>query len=171
MTLSSQQASNLPPLVLERPEDFPLAEALIDRAFGPGRYAKAAERLREGNRLLPELSFVARSGGELVGCARVWPVSVGGRPVVFLGPFAVADDWRSRGLGAALIERACAAAQAAGHEAMLLVGDEAYFGRLGFHAVGGITLPGPVDLKRTLLKRFRGEQPFVGMATPGWNTQ
>ena len=31
---------------LERPEHAPEIEALLDEAFGPGRYAKAAQRLR-----------------------------------------------------------------------------------------------------------------------------
>ena len=42
----------LPPIDAERPEDFDAVEALIDAAFGPGRYAKSAERLREGNHQL-----------------------------------------------------------------------------------------------------------------------
>src|SRR6185312_15008789 len=43
----------------EAPADAREAEALVDRAFGPGRYAKSAERLREGNHVLRELSVVA----------------------------------------------------------------------------------------------------------------
>jgi len=88
---------------LERPQDGPLADDLIDRAFGPGRYAKAAERLREGNRLRADLSVCAWDGPALVGAARQWPVRIGATRAVFLGPFAVEAAWRSRGLGAALI--------------------------------------------------------------------
>src|SRR3989442_7834348 len=99
----------LPAIVAERPADGPLVDALIARAFGPGRYAKAAERLREGNRPLPDLSFVARQADEIIGCVRLWPIQVGGAPALLLGPFAVGEACRGQGLGAALIVRACEA--------------------------------------------------------------
>lgn len=137
---------------LERPEDAALVDDLIDRAFGPGRFAKAAERLREGNRLRADLSVCAWDGRALVGCARQWPILIGETPAVFLGPFAVEQAWRNRGLGAALIARADALSQAAGERLTLLVGPRAYFGPLGFEPVapGRVILPGPVDAKRIL---------------------
>ncbi|MEX2248597.1 MAG: N-acetyltransferase, partial [Parvibaculum sp.] len=46
----------------ERPEHGPAIEALLDLSFGPGRYAKAAQRLREGNHPVPELCYVAFAG-------------------------------------------------------------------------------------------------------------
>src|ERR1700722_12832571 len=98
-----------PLLEPERPGDAAAVGALIDAAFGPGRFAKTAERLREANQPLLDISFVARSHGALVGCVRMWPIRIGDRPAVFLGPFAVDQAWRSRGLGAALIGRACEA--------------------------------------------------------------
>jgi predicted N-acetyltransferase YhbS len=44
------------------------------------------------------------------------------------------------------------AAKAAGVKLVLLVGDEPYYGRFGFHPVppGQITMPGPVDPARLL---------------------
>src|ERR1700677_5034956 len=110
----------LPPLVLEQAQDAEAVDALIERAFGPGRYAKAAERLREHNRPLLDISFVAWCDDDLVGCVRMWPILIGVEPAVLLGPFAVEPDWRSRGLGAALIPRACEAAKAAGHALIFL---------------------------------------------------
>jgi predicted N-acetyltransferase YhbS len=138
----------LPPLECERPADAPAVDALIARAFGPGRYAKAAERLREGEAPLLDLSIVARQGGEIIGCVRMWPITAGGRAAVFLGPFAVDPTCRSQGLGAALINRAVETARAAGHGLIVLVGDEPYFGPLGFRHAPGLTLPGPVDANR-----------------------
>src|SRR5689334_2510931 len=116
----------------ERPEDGPLIDALIERAFGPGRYAKVSERVREFAAFAPELSAVAWSGGRLLGCARMWRVRVGGQRVTFLGPFAVEQGERNAGFGARLVARACEAAQAAGETHVVLVGDEPYFGRVGF---------------------------------------
>jgi predicted N-acetyltransferase YhbS len=145
---------SLPTLAPERPEDEDAVERLVLRAFGPGRFAKTAERLREGR--LPDraLSFVAWSGGELVGCVRQWRVRIGDRPAIFLGPFAVEPVFRSQGLGAALIVRACDAAAEAGCDLIVLVGDEPYFGEFGFSAKAAakVRLAGPVDQRRVLVR-------------------
>ena len=142
------------PLAAERPEDAPEVERLVLAAFGPGRFAKAAERLREGRSPHLDLSFIAWDIGRAVGCVRLWPIRIGAKPALLLGPFAVDPAWRSRGVGAALIERACDAAARAGHDLVLLVGDAPYYGPLGF--AGGrcrdVRLPGPVDPRRVLVR-------------------
>ena len=142
-----------PVLAPERLEDGARVDALIARAFGPGRFGKTAERLREHN--LPDLamSFVAWRGGDLVGCVRQWPVRIGETPALLLGPFAVEESWRKRGLGAALIRRAREAAAQAGHRLILLVGDAPFFEPLGFSVAlaRGVRLPGPVDPRRVLV--------------------
>lgn len=142
----------------EQPQDAALITALVDRAFGPGRHAKAADRLREGNSLIPELSFTAWDGETLVGSVRLWPVAIGGAPVVFLGPIAVEAQLRKHRIGQTLVERACEAAAGAGWRAVLLVGDAPYFGRVGFDAAPAkaVRMPGPVDQRRVLLKALRG---------------
>ena len=130
------------------------ALALVDHVFGPGRYAKSVERLREGNAFLPELSFVAREGGNLVASVRLWPVRIGERPALLLGPIAVDPAARNRGLGAALVERACEAAERNGHQVIVLVGDLAFFQRMGFEPLppGAVTMPGPADPRRILAR-------------------
>jgi predicted N-acetyltransferase YhbS len=145
---------DLPLLVAERPRHAAAVDALIDAAFGPGRFTKAAERLREHNTLLADLSFTAHAGGTLVGTVRMWPIRIDARPAVFLGPIAVDPAWRSRGLGAALVNKACEASRAAGHNLILLVGDAPFFGPLGFSMVppGRILMPGPVDPRRVLTR-------------------
>jgi predicted N-acetyltransferase YhbS len=145
---------DLPVLAPERPCDAAAVGALIEAAFGPGRYAKAAERLREHNQRLADLSFTAHADGVLVGSVRLWPIRVGARRVVFLGPIAVDPAWRGRGLGAALVRKACDAAKAAGWDLVFLVGDQPFFGPLGFSMVpqGKIVMPGPVDPRRMLAR-------------------
>jgi predicted N-acetyltransferase YhbS len=154
--MTSQPSAPLPALTLqlERPEDGPLVDALIERAFGPGRYAKSSERVREFATFAPELSVCAWLGERLLGCARMWRVRVGGRPVTFLGPFAVEQGERSAGFGARLIARACETAQAVGESHVVLVGDEAYFNRVGFAAAPSrkVVMPGPVDQRRVLVR-------------------
>src|SRR5512138_3570385 len=120
----SLQSSRPPPaltLVHEPPELASEIEALLDHAFGPGRFAKSSERVREFADFAPELSFCALREGRLVGVVRMWRVQVGDQPIVFLGPLAVEESERKYGLGAALVERACAATEAAGEAAVVLV--------------------------------------------------
>ena len=136
----------------EAPDDEHAILALTDRAFGPGRYAKAAERLREGNRLIAPLSISAWRGEALLGSVRMWPVRVGAGVSLFLGPIAVEADERKHGIGAELVARACEAAKAAGWGSVFLVGDAPYFGRMGFVPAPAVRMPGPVDQRRVLWK-------------------
>lgn len=164
-------AALAPLLEPERPEDARCVDAIIEHAFGPGRLVKTAERLREHNTPLLNLSQVAWAGDEAVGCCRMWPVHIGETPAVLLGPFAVEDAWRSRGLGAQLIEAACAAAARAGHGIVILVGDEPYFRKLGFEQVpaGAAVLPGPVNARRLLWRALKSGalEGVQGSVRPG----
>jgi predicted N-acetyltransferase YhbS len=141
-------------LAPERAADAAVVERLIARAFGPGRFAKAVERLRERGRPDREVSFVAWRDGEAVGCVRLWPVSVGGKPGLLLGPIAVDASCRRQGVGADLVKRACEAAAAAGWSYVLLVGDAPFFGPLGFSSAPArqVRLPGPVDQGRVMVR-------------------
>jgi predicted N-acetyltransferase YhbS len=159
---------NTPLIRNEEPQDATEVAALVERAFGPGRYAKAAERLREGNTHRPDLSFVAEADGKLAGSVRLWPVKAGDRTIVLLGPIAVDADQRGNGLGQALVERACEAATAAGFDAVLLVGDAPWFERTGFAPTPDVIMPGPVDQRRVLVKALRegGADGLSGPVTP-----
>lgn len=153
------------------------ADALVNRVFGPGRYAKTAERLREGNQPIPGLSFVMHrieQGGHsetaIIGSVRLWPVKVRDDnqalkgDMAFLGPIAVDEDHQSLGIGRALIRTAIKAAFDAGVTAILLVGTPAYFQSFGFVKAEGLSLPGPVDLRRLMVlynPAYKGE-PLTG---------
>jgi predicted N-acetyltransferase YhbS len=127
-------------------------EKLDERAFGPGRYARTAYRLREGVAPDLSLSFVARVGTLLVGANRMTTIMVGETPALLLGPLTVEPAFRSQGVGEALVKHSLDAARAAGHGLVLLVGDLDYYARLGFDRVarGKIVMPGPVDPDRVL---------------------
>ncbi|HQP19597.1 MAG TPA: hypothetical protein PLG07_04700, partial [Phenylobacterium sp.] len=55
--IASQTAAQAPKIVSEQPEDDAAIEALLDHAFGPGRFAKSSERVREVAEFRPDLSF------------------------------------------------------------------------------------------------------------------
>jgi len=137
----------------ETSDDALAVERLHERTFGPGRFAKTAYRLREDNPHAPDLSFTARIGTLLVGSVRLTRVRIGHAPALLLGPLTVEPPFRDHGIGRSLIERALAEAKARGHRLVVLVGDEPYYGRLGFRRIpkGHAMLPGPVDPARLLV--------------------
>lgn len=155
--MNAQSSSMSLEIAQERPEQARAVDALIERAFGPGRYAKVSERLREGNRQRRDLSFVAVAAGEVVGALRLWPLRVGPHRGLFLGPIAVEGGWRKHGIGGQLIERSVAAGAAAGEAFVLLVGDLPLFGPHGFDTAppGRVILPGPADPRRVLWRALR----------------
>ena len=132
-------------------------EKLDERAFGPGRYARTAFRLREAVPPDLSLSFVARVGTLLVGANRMTGILVGETPALLLGPLTVEPAFRSQGVGEKLMSHSLDAARAAGHGLVLLVGDLDYYSRVGFSRVprGKITMPGPVDPDRLLYRELR----------------
>ena len=104
-------------------------EKLDERAFGPGRYARTAYRLREAVPPDLSLSFVARVGTLLVGANRMTGILVGETPALLLGPLTVEPAFRSQGVGEKLMSHSLDAARAAGHGLVLLVGDLDYYSR------------------------------------------
>jgi len=140
-------------LTPEKPEDEEAILRLNERVFGPGRFARTAYRLREATPPDLSLSFVARVGPLLVGANAMTPVVIGETPAVLLGPLIVEPVFRSRGIGEALVNASLEAAKAAGHRLVVLVGDEPYYGRMGFKPAprGRVQMPGPVDPARVLV--------------------
>jgi len=137
---------------LQTPADLPAIRKLEERAFGPGRFAKTAYRLREGVEPDWSLSYLARIGGMLVGANTMTRIKIGGAPALLLGPLTVEEAFRARGLGEALAQKSLEAAKGAGHGLVLLVGDPPYYERMGFSRTpfGQILFPGPVDPGRLL---------------------
>lgn len=144
----------------EAPQDDDTVEQLAADAFGPGRFARAAFRLREGVDHERDLSFVAlmeREGAgageeELVGSIRLTRILIGDVPALVLGPLIVARSRKNIGIGRELMHRSLVEARRLGHRLVVLVGDAPYYGKFGFNRVppGQITMPGPADPARIL---------------------
>jgi predicted N-acetyltransferase YhbS len=75
-------------------------------------------------------------------------VRVGNAPALLLGPVAVHPTRQGEGLGALLIEESLSGA--AGWDRVMLVGDEPYYGRFGFHRIEGVEMPPPTNPARVL---------------------
>jgi predicted N-acetyltransferase YhbS len=157
----------------EAAKDAQAIERLHERTFGPGRFVLSAYRLREHVDHLLDLSYTARIGTLMVGSVRQLPICIGDTQALMLGPLTVEPPFRSRGVGRKLLERALADARDKGHRMVLLVGDEAYYSRIGFKRVpkGRVVMPGPVDHDRILVAElvpgvFEG---VSGTVRPDWS--
>ncbi|MEL6324780.1 MAG: N-acetyltransferase [Pseudomonadota bacterium] len=134
-------------------------EGLFDRTFGPGHFAKTAERLREFNASLPEINRVGVVDGRVVGVARAWPIEVEeGGPAVFVGPVAVDPAYRGARLGLRILDELLRAAHGAAYQAAILIGAIDYFSVIGFRvaAPGQLVMPGPQEAQRLLICDLAG---------------
>ncbi len=147
LAISAETASDARPI-----------ERLHERTFGPGRFVLSAYRLREHVDHRLDLSFTARIGTLLVGSVRQLPVCVGDTPALLLGPLTVEPPFRGRGVGRALLDRALKEAKAKGHRLVLLVGDEAYYSRVGFRGC------------RRAARRCPARSIINGCLSPNWST-
>ena len=139
--------------VHEAPCHVAAREALLDRCFGRDRHLKTSELLRRGRLPAEGLAFSVLDGDALVGTVRLWEICAGSAgPALLLGPIAVLPERQSEGIGARLMRHALATAAIENHPAVLLVGDEPYYGRFGFESrlTADLVLPGPVERERFL---------------------
>lgn len=147
-------------------------EALYDRTFGPGHFAKTAERLREGNSSRPDLTRIAISKGEVIGVCRIWPIVVGADrvPAVFVGPVAVEPGFQGQRLGLTVTGEALEAATAAGCGAAIIIGAPQYFGELGFTVVAPdrFSFPGPQDMARVMVRDLAGSADALSGAVSAY---
>lgn len=141
------------------PDDVAAISTLNEVAFGPGRFARTAYRVREGTGLVSRFCKVCvTETGEIIAAVRFTPIRIGGRnAALLLGPLAVAPAYANQGFGRKLIALGLEEAKAAGQEIVLLVGDEPYYGKLGFQRIprGQVALPGPVDPNRLLAAELK----------------
>lgn len=150
----------------ETPAHDSAIEQLNAEAFGPGRFARAAYRIREDGPHERALSLVALHEGALAGSVRLTRIAAGRGQALLLGPLAVAPRFKNLGIGRRLVALALEKARAAGAALVVLVGDEPYYGPLGFSHIppGQAVMPRPVDPARFLacelttgaLAAFRG---------------
>jgi predicted N-acetyltransferase YhbS len=151
----------------EQPGDADAISQLHEEAFGPGRFARAAYRVREASSG-PSIALTAWDGEELVGAIQFTAITIGGREgAMLLGPLAVAPAHKGRGAGMRLILDGLGEARQMGVRLVVLVGDLPYYARAGFAPVpaGQIALPGPADPTRILARELAaGSLPgFAGL--------
>lgn len=150
-------------------------EEINAEAFGPGRFTRAAYKIREGGAHRRDLSFVALCEGRVIASVRMTPIAAGSGRALLLGPLAVRPTFKNLGIGRKLVAIALDQAAKGGWKLALLVGDAPYYAPLGFSIVvprGQLVMPRPVDPRRLLacelvagsLAGFAGEVVHADMA-------
>ncbi len=125
----------------EQEREFERIHALVRSAFQSARHAEGDEhdfvaRQRAGSAYLPELALVLLRDDRLIGHLMLTQTAIstaGGEvPILLLACVVVAAEYRNCGLGTAFIEAGLRKAQTLGHTAVILLGDPAFYRRLGF---------------------------------------
>lgn len=157
----------------ETDADGPAIEALYDLCFSPQRHSLSSYQFRTGVHPIADLCQVAHDpSGALVGAIRYWPVTVGQKAALLLGPIAVHPDRQGTGVGRLLIGQTVPQAQSLGWARIMLVGDQPYYGRFGFAVLPGVVMPAPTDPARVLgftrdTDAWSGVAGTVRKVTPG----
>ena len=129
----------------ERPGDETAVRSVVDAAFAPStEEGRIVDELRRGDSWIAELSLVAvDEDGAIVGqCVTSIGTLVGEdgttRPILALGPIAVAPDRQRMGIGTELMRRTIAEATASGWPVIVLLGHPTYYPRFGFESARSI---------------------------------
>lgn len=160
MTVSSSAVqaaaplSGVPYVRLATSADDAFVDELQAIAFGPGRFARTAFRVRERFPIDPSLTLIAEVDGTPSGSVWMTPISIGGINGYMLGPLATHPNFRKRGAGKLLAREVTKLALSRGEgKYVMLVGDRDYYCPLGWEptTLGAIQFPGPVDPTRVLV--------------------
>lgn len=145
----------------ETSDDIPAIGRLITEAFrllaqATGTEAAIVAALRAEGALA--LSLVAEEEGEVIGHLAASAARIGTQDGwSLIGPLAVLPSRHRQGIGTALMAEALRRLRATSRGAVL-VGDPAYYGRLGFRAFPGLGLTGcPPEVVQAL--PFDGTEP------------
>jgi putative acetyltransferase len=116
---------------IEAPRDREGARRVLLDAFGRPREAKLVDDLRVAGDIA--LALVAELD-DIVGFVAFSRLILdnANAQALALAPLAVSPKRQRRGVGHALVREGIARAGAAGHDALLVLGDPAYYSRFGF---------------------------------------
>ena len=122
--------------------DAPGIDALLRRSFASDAEAQLVHDLREDG--LITLGLVATDDeGQVVGYVAFSPVIVsGGEELQWVGmaPLAVDENYRGQGLARQLVYEGLDSLNEFGYAAVVVLGDPAFYERLGFEPASAITI-------------------------------
>jgi putative acetyltransferase len=123
---------DLPDIRDSRPDDIAALEALYPDAFPAEDLLPLVKELLDEEPI--RISLVAVVDDDLVGHVIFTHCGLTGcsERAALLGPLAVASKWQRKGLGRALVQAGLQRLRTGGTRGVFVLGDPAYYGRLGF---------------------------------------
>ena len=115
-------------------DDWPAILEVHRAAFGEEDVPRIARELRESPHHVPDLSFVALDGHEVVGhVMNTWNgIEGSAAEVLQLSPLGVLPAHQRRGHGSALVHASLDAVRSRGEPLLLVEGNPKYYARFGF---------------------------------------
>ena len=130
------------------PEDSATIHAVHMAAFGGPAEAKLVRLICERKKAL--ISLVATTEGRVVGHILFSRVTIANAPATFSGvglaPVAVLPDFQRQGIGSKLIREGLERCRQAGYDAVVVLGDPAYYSRFGFMRAADFGLQDEYDV-------------------------
>lgn len=153
----------------ETSQDKAAIDSIIAAAFGVGRFARSVRHLRLSPHEL-SLSFVITLQEEVIGSIRYWPIMVGGKRQLLLGPLAVLPEHSGKGFGKTLVAHSLTVAETLPYEFILISGEPDYYPRFGFVPAcqDAFLWPGFIEPERLQIKwlsdEAKAKQPGTAQA-------
>jgi len=120
----------------EVPDDRDAIPRVVAAAFGSETEAQLVEAIRDSSSFLPELSLVALLEHRIIGHVMVSVATLRDGENLYrianLSPLSVAPNFQRRGVGSALVRSVIFRANELGEPLVVLEGNPAFYGRLGF---------------------------------------
>lgn len=122
----------------ERPGDEIAIRHVNEQAFGAPAEARLVDQLRAAHTAV--VSLVAVRDSAIVGHILFSPVTIAHAPAslraVGLAPMGVLPECQHEGIGSRLVHEGLAACQAAGYDAVVVLGHVGFYPRFGFMKAG-----------------------------------
>src|SRR5206468_3227986 len=132
----------------EEPGDSAAIQEVHTKAFGGPLEAKLVRLICERKKAL--ISLVATHEGRVVGHILFSRVTIANAPATFSGvglaPVAVLPDFQRQGIGSKLIREGLERCRQAGYDAVVVLGDPAYYSRFGFMRAADFGLQDEYDV-------------------------
>jgi putative acetyltransferase len=125
---------------LEEPRDRDASLEVERLAFGSAEEADLVVAVRDAE---GSFALVAEEDGALVGHVQFSRAWIGDTAVVALGPVGVLPDRQRHGIGSQLIRAGVREARSRGEDAVILLGDPAFYPRFGFEPASAFGLSNP----------------------------
>ncbi|KJK57343.1 GNAT family N-acetyltransferase [Saccharothrix sp. ST-888] len=136
---------------VEQPSDAPATRRVHMAAFPGPDEADLVDALRRDPSWLNELSVVAVTDLEnrelVVAHALLTRLRIGHGEGLALAPVAVAPEWQRKGIGRLVVRAALDAAEAAGEQLVVVLGDPGYYGHFGFTPASRHEIIGPFPVR------------------------